>query len=75
MQSDWDLYKIFFTKWSRDTKRYQENMCTKKKKDSFEEKVRKCPHVNKEKRLEGTRTTLALDLGLLVSRAVRNRFQ
>ena len=45
------------------------------KKDSCEEKVRKCPHVNKEKRLEGTWTTLALDLGLLVSRAVRNRFQ
>ena len=74
MQSDWDLYKIFLQNGA-ETQRDIKKACAHTKKYSCEEKARKCPHINKQKRLEGTRTTLALDLGLLFSRAVRNRFQ
>ena len=78
MQSYWDLYN-FFLQDGAETQRVIKKACahthTHTQKDSCEEKARKCPHINKQKRLEGTRTTLALDLGLLFSRAVRNRFQ
>ena len=53
MQSDWDLYKIFLQNGA-ETQRDIKKACAHTKKYSCEEKARKCPHINKQKRLDGT---------------------